>query len=272
MVWIFNPLIINTQMKAVWDTLKLEAQSVLEREPVLSSLLEDVVLSRQSLGEALAYRLTRKLDYNNNPKRFLMDLFFEAFQSDPVILNRVALDIIAVKERDPACEDYITPFLYYKGFQAITCYRVAHWLWTNNRKDLAYYMESMISEVFSVDIHPAARIGGGLLLDHATGFVAGETALIEDNVSILHEVTLGGTGKVSGDRHPKVRSGVLIGAGAKILGNVEIGVGAKIGASSVVLDDIPSGCTAAGVPAKILSENNNNIPASLMDHRLGKKV
>lgn len=258
-------------MKSVWNNLKFEAQSVAEREPALGSLLEDVVLSRESLGEALAYRLTRKLDYNHNPKRFLLDLFFEAFQSDPVILDRVALDIIAVKDRDPACDDYLTPFLYYKGFQAITSYRVAHWLWMNDRRDLSYYMESLVSEVFSVDIHPAARIGGGLLLDHATSFVAGETALIEDNVSILHEVTLGGTGKVSGDRHPKVRSGVLIGAGAKILGNVEIGAGAKIGASSVVLKDIPPGCTAAGVPAKILSQNNVSDPASQMDHGLSQE-
>ena len=257
-------------MKVVWNNLKLEAQSVVEREPVLRSLLEDVVLSRESLGEALAYRLTRKLDYNHNSKRFLLDLFFEAFQSDPIILNQVASDIIAVRDRDPACDDYLTPFLYYKGFQAITSYRVAHWLWINNRRDLAYYMESLISEVFSVDIHPAARIGGGLLLDHATSFVAGETALIEDNVSILHEVTLGGTGKDSGDRHPKVRSGVLIGAGAKILGNVEIGAGAKIGASSVVLDDVPPGCTVAGVPARIISKKNRSEPASQMDHRLNQ--
>lgn len=255
-------------METTWATIRAEAQQIIEREPALSGLINDTILDRSCLGEALGYRLTRKLDYNHQPKAFLRDIFVEAFASDPKILDQVCSDIRAVCHRDPACPDFVTPFLYYKGFHAVSCYRVAHWLWNQDRRDMAFYIESLINEVFAVDIHPAAKIGCGLLLDHATGFVAGETAVIENNVSILHEVTLGGTGKETGDRHPKIRSGVLIGAGAKILGNVEIGVGAKIGAGSVVLKDVPAHTSVAGVPAKIVSRAIDNDPAELMNHCL----
>jgi serine O-acetyltransferase len=158
--------------------------------------------------------------------------------------------------------------MYFKGFQALSCYRVANFLWRNDRKDLALYLQSLIAVVYSVDIHPAAKIGNGILLDHATGFVAGETTSIDNDVSILHEVTLGGTGKERGDRHPKICSGVLIGAGAKILGNVTIGKGSRIGASSVVLNDVPPQVSVAGVPAKEIGTVKVSSPALGMDHNL----
>ncbi|MGB0743029.1 MAG: serine O-acetyltransferase, partial [Opitutales bacterium] len=183
------------------------------------------------------------------------------------ILQQVACDMIAANERDPACPDILTPLLYFKGFQALVCYRISNYLWLVGRRDLALYLQSLIAETFSVDIHPAAEISCGILLDHATGFVAGETAVIEHDVSILHEVTLGGTGKERGDRHPKVRSGVLLGAGAKILGNVEIGEGAKIGAGSVVLKDVPPHVSVAGVPARIVGKMSVSNPALDMCHQ-----
>jgi serine O-acetyltransferase len=188
-------------------------------------------------------------------------VFIEAFSNEPIILTNIASDMIAVYERDPACPDALTPLLYFKGFQALVCYRVAHHLWNHDRQELALYLQSLISETFAVDIHPAAQIGCGILLDHATGFVAGETTVIESNVSILHEVTLGGTGKDRGDRHPKVRSGVLLGAGAKILGNVEIGECAKVGAGSVVLKDVPPHTSVAGVPAEVIGKASEVSPA-----------
>lgn len=177
-------------------------------------------------------------------------------------------DIRAITERDPAATRFSEPLLYFKGFHALQTHRVAHWLWSEGRRELALFLQSRASEVFGVDIHPAARIGKGILVDHATGVVVGETAVVEDNVSILHEVTLGGTGKDCGDRHPKVRHGVLIGAGAKILGNVEVGEGAKIGAGSVVLEDVPAHATVAGVPAKVVGIAEGDEPARTMDHRL----
>lgn len=255
-------------VNALWAILRDEAAAAAAREPALSSLMEDIILKPATLCEALSVRLSRKLAYHATPENYLKDIFHEAFQQTPEILDHVVADILAVKERDPACRNYMSPLLYFKGFQALTCYRVSHHLWKNNREDLALYLQSLVSEVFAVDIHPAAKIGSGLLLDHATSFVVGETALIEDDVSILHEVTLGGTGKEKGDRHPKVRRGVLIGAGAKLLGNIEIGTGAKIGAGSVVLDNIPPHSTAVGVPAKVIGHADSQHPYRNMDHRL----
>lgn len=250
----------------VWERLRQEATSTRDTEPALAQLLEEVILKRDSLNEALATRLSRKLAYHATPETYLKDLFMEALAGDSAIGDRIRQDIIATYDRDPACDMYLSPFLYFKGFHAISCYRVAHYLWENDRKAIAYYLQSLIAEVFSVDIHPAARIGGGILLDHATGFVAGETCVIADNVSILHEVTLGGTGKESGDRHPKVASGVLIGAGAKILGNVSIGECAKIGANSVVLRDVPPHSTVVGVPGQVVGKAREDSPALWMDH------
>lgn len=253
---------------AYWSEIRARATEVIEREPALAGLVNDAILERSSLEECLTYRMTRKLINHAASLDALHEVFLEAFASDPQILQQIAADMNAFKERDPACPTVLTPLLYFKGFQALVCYRVSHFLWKAGRRELALYLQSLISETFAVDIHPAAKISCGILLDHATGFVAGETAVIENDVSILHEVTLGGTGKERGDRHPKVRSGVLLGAGAKILGNVEIGEGAKVGAGSVVLKDVPAHTSVAGVPAKRIGKTSEESPALGMCHNL----
>jgi len=248
-------------LDAHWGDIRNQADQIVAREPALQPLIQETVLDRQSFAECLTYRLARKLVNHAASINVLHDVFIEAFSNEPIILTNIASDMIAVYERDPACPDALTPLLYFKGFQALVCYRVAHHLWNHDRQELALYLQSLISETFAVDIHPAAQIGCGIFLDHATGFVAGETTVIESNVSILHEVTLGGTGKDRGDRHPKVRSGVLLGAGAKILGNVEIGECAKVGAGSVVLKDVPPHTSVAGVPAQIIGKASEVSPA-----------
>lgn len=234
----------------------------------MSVLLNDVILRRDDLAAALACRLSRKLAREDMTREELMPLLSNLLRENPQPVHSAARDLIAICERDAACDSPLQPLLYFKGFFAITTYRISHLLWNQGRKNLALYFQSLSSEVFGVDIHPAARIGCGILLDHATSFVVGETSIIEDDVSILHEVTLGGTGKVCGDRHPIVRSGVLIGAGAKILGRVEIGQCAKIGAGSVVLTDVPPHKTVAGVPAVIVGEAREDAPALDMDQRI----
>lgn len=255
-------------IEEVWNTVRTEAERVSQSEPQLKKLLADVVLNRSSLGEALAARLARKLAREDMGRDELMPLLSVLFETHPEITASAAADMMAIYERDAACHSPLEPMLFFKGFMAITTYRVGHQLWKNGRHALALYFQSLASEVFAVDIHPAARIGCGLLLDHATSLVIGETAIVEDNVSILHEVTLGGTGKVEGDRHPIVRSGVLIGAGAKILGRVEIGRCAKIGAGSVVLEDVAPHVTVAGVPAVMVGEAREVSPALEMNQSL----
>jgi serine O-acetyltransferase len=253
----------------VWDEMRKEARHDAEHEPILASFLYATILNHKTLERALACHLASKLACPSLlPPLLLMELFCEAFEGDEEIQEAIRADIRAVRERDPACSAFSIPFLYFKGYQALQSFRVAHWLYRQGRRSLALALQSRISEVFAVDIHPAARIGKGILFDHATGIVVGETAVIKDNVSILHEVTLGGTGKETGDRHPKIGEGVLIGAGTKILGNVIIGDGAKIGASSVVLEDIPAHVTAVGVPAKVTGRSRVEKPALVMDHRL----
>ncbi len=258
----------SVDLDAFWDKLRHLATDVLAREPALATLLHDTVIDRANFAESLTHRITRKLANHAASVETLHTVFLQAFTGDPKILEQVILDMQAVCDRDPACDDALTPLLYFKGFQSLVCYRVAHFLWDQDRKEFALYLQSLISETFSVDIHPAAQLAGGILLDHATAFVAGETAVIEQDVSILHEVTLGGTGKDRGDRHPKVRSGVLLGAGAKILGNVEIGTGAKVGAGSVVLNDVPAHTSVAGVPAKVIGKTSEVSPALGMCHEL----
>ena len=254
---------------SVWQSLRSEAETVASRERILAKVLMEFVLERSSLEDALSWRISSRLAKGTVPESDLRDLFHSSYVSDPYMIISIERDLEAVKERDPACDGFLSPFLYFKGFQALSAYRVSHWLWHQDRKDLAQYLQSLISVVYGVDIHPAANIGKGILLDHATGFVAGETTVIDDDVSILHEVTLGGTGKERGDRHPKIRSGVLIGAGAKILGNVEVGEGARVGASSVVLADVPPHVSVAGVPSKILgSFKDDSAPSHGMDHTL----
>lgn len=252
----------------VWEQVREHAEAIQEQEHGLRTLIEDVVLGHPCLGTALGSRLARKMAREDMTRDELTPLLTDTILGDPTIVDSAARDLCAIVERDPACDSPLQPLLFFKGFMAISTYRVAHSLWGDDRRDLAYYFSSLVSEVFAVDIHPAARIGCGIMLDHATSFVVGETAIVEDDVSILHEVTLGGTGKQSGDRHPVVRSGVLLGAGAKVLGRVEIGEGAKVGAGSVVLTDVPSHSTVAGVPAQLVGEAAEDAPALEMDQRL----
>ena len=252
----------------VWENIRLESERVAGGEPRLLSLMEDVFISRESFHEAISARLSRKLAREDMGRDELFPLLDEVLADHPELAVSMASDMMAINERDPACTSLIQPLLFYKGFLAISTYRLSHRLWKNERRDLALYFQSLSSEVFGVDIHPAARLGCGIFLDHATSVVMGETTIVEDNVSILHEVTLGGTGKETGDRHPIVRSGVLIGAGAKILGRVEIGKGAKIGAGSVVLDDVAPHKTVAGVPAVVVGESTSENPAQAMDQSL----
>ncbi|MDB6076737.1 MAG: Serine O-acetyltransferase [Akkermansiaceae bacterium] len=253
------------EIESVWAVIREDAMRVAASEPQLHHLLSEVVLESANLGAALAVRLSRKLAREDMTRAELEPLLEGIFDRDAPLVGRVASDLRAIVDRDPACDSPLQPLLFFKGFMSISTYRVAHHLWTHGRKELALYFQSLASEVFAVDIHPAARIGCGILLDHATSFVVGETAIIEDNVSILHEVTLGGTGKETGDRHPIVRSGVLLGAGAKILGRVEIGEGAKVGAGSVVLIDVPPHTTVAGVPAVVVGMSREEAPALEMD-------
>jgi serine O-acetyltransferase len=258
----------SEDLRKIWETLRTEAARVLHEEPTLRHLIDDVILSRQTPAAALGARLARRLAREDMPRSTMEPLLTGIFEQHPITVHRASHDLVAMFERDPACFSLLEPLLFFKGFLALSTYRVSHQLWQDGRRWLALYLQSVASEAFAVDIHPAARIGCGILLDHATSFVVGETAIIEDNVSILHEVTLGGTGKACGDRHPIIRSGVLIGAGAKILGRVEIGTGAKIGAGSVVLNDVPSHTTVAGVPAVIVGQTNEANPASEMNQRL----
>ena len=252
----------------LWPVMCSEARAKASEEPILGSYFHATVLNHQTFGSALSFRLASKLDNPMLPTMLIRDVIQEAIATDPEILSAAEVDILATCTRDPACEDLSTPFLFYKGFHALQAYRIAHWLWRQGRRTLAQFFQNQISVTLGVDIHPAARFGAGIMLDHATGLVAGETAVVEDDVSILHAVTLGGTGKVTGDRHPKIRRGVLLSAGCKIIGNIEVGEGAKVGAGSVVLEDVPPHVTVAGVPARIVGQAKG-VPAHLMDHGLG---
>ena len=252
----------------MWAEVRSEVEVQARREPILAEYLDACVLNRASLEDALAHALAQRLSSPDVPAHRLREVIDAAYAENSALARAACHDLQAVRERDPASESYSEALLYFKGFHALQGYRIAHWLWRQGREALALFFQSRISQVFAVDIHPAARIGTGIMIDHATSVVIGETAVIEDNVSILHEVTLGGTGKETGDRHPKIRHGVLIGAGAKLLGNVEVGEGAKVGAGSVVLDDVPPHCTVVGVPAVIVGRAECDVPARSMDHRL----
>lgn len=251
----------------LWDSILAEVTDEARREPVLASFLHATILNHATLEAALSFHLANKLNTPTVPAMLIREIIEDAMAADPDIGQAVRADMRAVRDRDPACQHYSTPLLYFKGFQALQAYRVAHWLWGTGRESLALFLSNTVSVALSVDIHPAARFGRGIMIDHATGVVVGETAIVEDDVSMLQSVTLGGTGKDTGDRHPKVRSGVLLGAGAKVLGNVEIGTCAKVGAGSVVLTDVPAHCTVAGVPAKIVGDCCSR-PSHDMDHRL----
>jgi serine O-acetyltransferase len=249
----------------VWQRIRSEAEDVAGTEPELATFIYASILHHDSLEAAVVHRVAHRLDRADVSGELIRQAYADALEDDPAIGEAFRADVVATVDRDPAVHRYLEPVLYLKGFHAIQTHRLAHWLWQRGRKDLAYYLQSRSSAAFQTDIHPAARIGRGIFLDHATGLVVGETAVIEDDVSMLHGVTLGGTGKQDGDRHPKIRRGVMIGAGAKILGNIEVGCCARIAAGSVVLQAVPPQKTVAGVPAKVIGEAGCPEPARFMD-------
>jgi serine O-acetyltransferase len=250
----------------VWARIRSEAEEVVRREPELATFIYSTILHHDTLEAAVVHRVTQRLDHPEVSAELIRQAYEDALESEPELGSAFRADIVATVDRDPAANRFLEPVLYFKGFHAIQTHRLAHWLWGKGSKDFAYYLQSRSSAVFQTDIHPAVRIGQGIFLDHATGLVVGETAVIEDDVSILQDVTLGGTGKEAGDRHPKIRRGVLIGVGAKILGNIEIGHCARIAAGSVVLKPVPNNTTVAGVPAKVIGEAGCPEPSRSMDH------
>jgi len=254
----------------IWNGLRLEAEQLIKREPLLASYVYACVLNHHSLESALSFILATKLSDDVMPTIAVRELFDDAFKKSSAIITDAVHDIQAVFERDAATSSYLPVILNLKGFQSIQVHRLAHFLWKNDRKDLALFIQSRNSEVFGVDIHPACIIGKGIMFDHATGIVIGETTVIDDNVSIMQSVTLGGTGNEQGDRHPKIRSGVLISTGAKVLGNIEIGVGAKVGAGSVVLNDVAAHTTVVGVPARTVGKPTSDTPSQTMEQNVLK--
>ena len=252
----------------LWTTICAEVRELIRTEPMLEDFLRATVLNHSSLESALSAHLGNQIDCATIPARVLCHVISEAFSTRDDIRQAMRDDLQAVVERDSACESFHLPLLYFKGFHALQLHRVSNWLWLQDRRSLALLMQSRASMKFGVDIHPAATFGSGIMLDHATGLVVGETAVVGNQVSILQSVTLGGTGKEHGDRHPKISDGVLISAGAKILGNIRVGEGAKVGAGSVVLRDVPAHTTVAGVPAKVVGRPDSDLPALNMNHEI----
>lgn len=260
---------INSRLSTldpVWQRVCTEAEQVVRDEPLLGGVMHNNLLHHASLERALAYRFSLKLSSAEISEQILREIADAAYADDPFLGEAARADVVAVFERDPACQRYLQPIMYFKGFQAIQAYRVAHWLWKAGRRDLASFVQMRTSEMFGVDIHPAAKIGKGLMIDHAHSIVIGETAVVGDNVSMLHSVTLGGTGKEDDDRHPKIGDCVLIGAGAKVLGNIKVGHCSRIAAGSVVLEEVPHNTTVAGIPARKVAEAACPEPALSMDH------
>jgi serine O-acetyltransferase len=249
----------------VWARVRREAEDTVRREPELATFIYSSILHHDTLEAAIIYRLSDRLDHAAVSGDLIRQAYADALKDSPALGETFRADLMATADRDPATHRLIEPVLYYKGFHAIQAQRLMHWLWHKGRRDFALYLQSRSSAVFQCDIHPAARIGRGIFLDHATGLVVGETAVIEDDVSMLHDVTLGGTGKEDEDRHPKIRYGVMIGAGAKILGNIEVGHCARIAAGSVVVKPVPNNVTVAGVPAKVIGVAGCPEPARSMD-------
>jgi serine O-acetyltransferase len=252
----------------VWKIIREEALEASQQEPVLASFYHAAMLNHTNFQAAISFHLANKLDSQAMPALMIREIFIEAMTADSSIEIAMRADICAHRERDPACNTYSMPLLFFKGYQALQSQRIAHWLWLQGRSSLALFFQNQISQQFDVDIHPGAKIGKGVMIDHATGVVMGETVIIEDNVSLLHGVTLGGSGCTKGLRHPIIRRGVLIGVGAKILGHIEVGEGAKIGAGSLVLESVAPHTTVAGVPAKVIGRPIVAEPALNMDHRL----
>jgi serine O-acetyltransferase len=251
-----------------WSRVRSEAEAAVRAEPALTGFILSNVLHHNTLEAAVIHRVAARLGHAALPADLVEQVFHDAVGDDRAFGEAIRADLAAVADRDPAATRLLEPLLYFKGFHAIQTHRLAHALWRDGRQDLALYLQSRSSEVFQTDIHPAARIGRGIFLDHATGLVVGATAVIENNVSMLHGVTLGGTGKQTGDRHPKIRRGVLIGAGAKVIGNIEIGECARVAAGSVVLQPVPRNTTVAGVPARVVGAAGCSEPARSMDQLL----
>lgn len=250
----------------IWAALRNEAAQAVADEPLLAALFYGAILNQPSLEMAIIHRIATRLAHQDVQGELLVQAFTDALNAEPEMGQDFRADVAAVLDRDPACHRHIEPVLYFKGFQALETHRMAHRLWHLGRRDMALYLQSRSSVIFGVDIHPNARFGRGVMIDHATGVVVGETAVVGDNVSMLHGVNLGGNGKEDGDRHPKIGSGVLLGANAKVLGNIHVGDCARVAAGSVVLRDVPRATTVAGVPAKIVGEAGCANPARVMDH------
>ena len=259
---------VPTQLDPVWDKITGDARAAIAAEPLIGGLVHSSVLHHASLERALSYRIAMKLSSSEMSAQILREIAEEAYTDDRRLGYAARADLVAIYERDPACHRLMQPLLFFKGFQAVQAYRVGHWLWKSGRKDIAYFIQARVSEVFGIDIHPNAVIGQGLMIDHAHSIVIGETAVVGDNVSMLHSVTLGGTGKEDDDRHPKIGDGVLIGAGAKVLGNIRVGKCSRIAAGSVVLQEVPPNKTVAGVPARTVRDAGCAQPALTMDQIL----
>ena len=255
----------------VWKRIQTEAKEAVEKEPLLGGSLHACILHYSSIEHALAYRIASKLASSEMSEQILREICDDAYKNAEEISLAGRADIVAVYQRDPACNTYIQPLLFFKGFQALQAYRVAHWLWNRDRKDMSYFIQMRCSEVFGIDIHPGARIGKGIMIDHAHSIVIGETAVVGDNVSMLHSVTLGGTGKEDEVRHPNIGHGVLLGAGAKVLGNISVGNCSRVAAGSVVLQNVPEKSTVAGVPAKVIGAAGCTNPSISMDQIIKRK-
>jgi len=261
-----------TELDPVWHRIRQEAEEAIVSEPLIGGLVHAGVLHHATFAAALGYRISLKLASAEMSEQILRETANAAYAADPALALAARADLVAIYDRDPACHRLIQPLLFFKGFQAVQAYRIGHWLWSMGRRDMAYFVQARVSEAFGVDIHPAARIGRGIMIDHAHSIVVGETAVVGDNVSMLHSVTLGGTGKEDGDRHPKIGNGVLIGAGAKVLGNIHVGHCSRIAAGSVVLHDIPPCKTVAGVPARVVGEAGCDQPSVTMDQVLPEDI
>jgi serine O-acetyltransferase len=260
----------DAEADLLWSKLREEAEDAYQREPNLAALLRRCVLDRAGFEDSVIHRIAGRLANDMVAGAQIVAAFGRALTADPEIGAAFRADINAVIDRDPACHRFIEPFLYFKGYHALQTHRLAHWLWAQGQTDFALYLQSRSSDLFQTDIHPAARMGKGVFLDHATGFVVGATAVVDDDVSILQNVTLGGAGKDSGDRHPKVKRGVMIGAGAKILGNIEVGEFSRVAAGSVVPHPVPPHATVAGVPAKVVGTSRKSEPFRDMEQALGQ--
>jgi serine O-acetyltransferase len=256
------------QIDPIWAEIRREAEEAIRAEPALGGFIFATVLSHDRLEDAVCHRLAQRLNHSDVDAGLIGHMFQDVLARRYELGQAFRADLAAVYDRDPACSRYLEPLLYFKGFHALVTYRFAHELWKAGRRDFALYLQSQSSRIFAVDIHPAARIGIGIMFDHGTGIVIGETAAVGDNTSMLHGVTLGGSGKETGDRHPKIGANVMIGAGAKVLGNITVGNCSRIAAGSVVLKDVPNNTTVAGVPAKVVGPAGCPEPARTMDQRL----